>query len=119
MKPSAGKPFELCIETDRVVRGDFYEAASQPARGTLIICHGYKGFKDWGMFPHMAQALAEEVDVISINFSHNGVGADLLEFTELEKFARETYSKDLEDLHAVVNDIRNREGSVPRNPFFF
>ncbi|NOU85068.1 alpha/beta fold hydrolase [Paenibacillus sp. LMG 31460] len=116
MKPSAGKPFELCIETDRVVRGDFYEAASQPARGTLIICHGYKGFKDWGMFPHVALALAEEVDVISINFSHNGVGADLLELTELEKFARETYSKDLEDLNAVVNDIRNREGVATQKP---
>lgn len=56
---------------DRVVRGDFYEAASQPARGTLIICHGYKGFKDWGMFPHVAQALAEKVDVISIDLIHN------------------------------------------------
>lgn len=116
MKPSAGKPFERCIESDRVVRGDFYEAASQPARGILIICHGYKGFKDWGMFPHVAQSLAEDVDVISINFSHNGVGSDLLEFTELEKFARETYSKDLEDLHAVVNDIRNREGSATQKP---
>ncbi|KQX64669.1 alpha/beta hydrolase family protein [Paenibacillus sp. Root444D2] len=116
MKLSTGKPFELWIETDRVVRGDFYEALSQPARGTLIICHGYKGFKDWGMFPHAAEALAEEVDVISINFSHNGVGADLLEFTELEKFARETYSKDLEDLDAVVNDIRNREGSATQKP---
>lgn len=116
MKPSVGKPFELWVETDRVMRGDFYEAASQPAKGTLIICHGYKGFKDWGMFPHVAQALAEEVDVISINFSHNGVGADLLEFTELEKFARETYSKDLEDLDTVVNDIRNHEGSATNKP---
>ncbi|MDF2653044.1 MAG: alpha/beta hydrolase [Paenibacillus sp.] len=116
MNPSTGKPFERWIETDRVVRGDFYEAASHPARGTLIICHGYKGFKDWGMFPHVAQTLAEDVDVISINFSYNGVGADLLEFTELEKFARETYSKDLEDLHAVVNDIRNREVSATQKP---
>ncbi|MGO4276070.1 alpha/beta hydrolase family protein [Paenibacillus sp. TAF58] len=116
MKPSAGKPFELCLETDRVVRGDLYEASSQPAKGILIICHGYKGFKDWGMFPHVAKALAEDVDVISINFSHNGVGADLLAFTELEKFARETYSKDLEDLHAVVNDRRYREGSANQKP---
>jgi pimeloyl-ACP methyl ester carboxylesterase len=116
MKPRSGKPFELRIETDRIVRGDFYEAASQPARGTLIICHGYKGFKDWGMFPHVAGSLAEEADVISINFSHNGVGANLLEFTELEKFARDTYSKDLEDLDAVVNDIRQREESANQKP---
>ena len=116
MKPSTGKPFELRIGSDRVVRGNFYEAASEPARGTLIVCHGYEGFKDWGMFPHVAGALAEEVDVVSINFSQNGVGADLLEFTELEKFARETYSNDLEDLHVVVNDIRSREDSTALKP---
>lgn len=116
MKRRSARPFELHIETDRIVRGDYYEAALQPARGTVIICHGYKGFKDWGMFPYAAHALAEEVDVISINFSHNGVGANLLEFTELEKFARDTYSKDLEDLHAVVNDIRNREDPVSQKP---
>lgn len=116
MKQRSARPFELHIELDRIVRGDFYEAASQPARGTVIICHGYKGFKDWGMFPHVAQALAEDVDVIAINFSHNGVGTNLLEFTELEKFARDTYSKDLEDLHAVLNDIRKREASVSQKP---
>lgn len=104
-----GKAFELHIEEDRVVRGDYYEAAIQPAQGTIVICHGYKGFKNWGMFPHVAQSLAENVNVMSINFSHNGVGADLLEFTELEKFARETYTRDLEDLGAVVEEIRRRE----------
>lgn len=109
MQPSEGKAFELHIGENRIVRGDFYEAALQPALGTIIICHGYKGFKNWGMFPHVAQSLAADVNVMAINFSHNGVGADLLEFTELEKFARDTYSRDLEDLDAVVREIRRNE----------
>ncbi|MBP1961335.1 alpha/beta hydrolase family protein [Paenibacillus aceris] len=108
MQLNAGKAFELHIAEDRIVRGDYYEAALQPALGTIIICHGYKGFKDWGMFPHVAQSLAEDVNVLSINFSHNGVGEDLLQFTELEKFARDTYSRDIEDLDAVVKEIGGR-----------
>ncbi|MBA2938026.1 alpha/beta fold hydrolase [Paenibacillus sp. CGMCC 1.16610] len=109
MQSSESKAFELHIAEDRIVRGDFYEAASGPALGTLIICHGYKGFKNWGMFPHVAQALSKDVNVMAINFSHNGVGEDLHEFTELEKFARDTYSRDLEDLEAVVEEIRRNE----------
>jgi pimeloyl-ACP methyl ester carboxylesterase len=105
------KAFELQMEPDRVIRGDIYQAASQPSRGALILCHGYKGFKDWGMFPHVARALADEIDVVAINFSHNGVGADLLTFTELEKFAGATYTKDLEDLDAVVRFVRSGLGS--------
>ncbi|MZQ81781.1 alpha/beta fold hydrolase [Paenibacillus sp. 5J-6] len=109
MQPSEGKAFELHIAENRIVRGDFYGAASQPALGTIIICHGYKGFKNWGMFPYVAHSLAADVNVLAINFSHNGVGEDLLDFTELEKFARATYSRDLEDLDEVVKDIRRSE----------
>ncbi|MDD9270086.1 alpha/beta hydrolase family protein [Paenibacillus sp. GCM10023248] len=114
MRERAGQAFELKIGDDRVIRGDWYESAIQPARGTLVVCHGYKGFKNWGMFPHAARSLAESVDVVAINFSHNGVGADLLEFTELEKFARDTYSRDLEDLQTVVQAIRNREAGAEK-----
>ncbi|WP_338042277.1 alpha/beta hydrolase family protein [Paenibacillus alba] len=118
MKLNAGKPFELKLEQDRIVRGDYFEANIQPSRGRLIICHGYKGFKDWGMFPHVAQGLANEVDVISINFSHNGVGEDLLEFTELEKFAKDTYSKDLEDLAAVIQYSQHQDDTTVEKPVF-
>ncbi|NEW05324.1 alpha/beta hydrolase [Paenibacillus sp. SYP-B3998] len=107
MEPKLSEPFELGLGPDRIVRGDFYAATLQPSRGTLLVCHGYKGFKDWGMFPHVARSLAEEVNVVSINLSHNGVGADLLSFSELEKFAQATYSQDVEDLAAVVAFIQS------------
>jgi pimeloyl-ACP methyl ester carboxylesterase len=100
------KPFRIIMGEDRIVRGDFISAKAPTAIGTLVICHGFKGFKNWGMFPYTADALAEQLNVVLINFSHNGVGDDLLEFTELEKFATEAYSLDLEDLDAVVQLIR-------------
>jgi pimeloyl-ACP methyl ester carboxylesterase len=101
------KFFRLNMEEERIIRGDFIPAKSQSASGTIIICHGFKGFKNWGMFPSAAAALADQWDVVQINFSYNGVGDDLLEFTELERFAVETYSRDLEDLDTVVRWIQS------------
>ncbi|WNR46491.1 alpha/beta hydrolase family protein [Paenibacillus roseipurpureus] len=103
---SSGTPFQLQIADDWIIRGDWYQARSERSLGTIILCHGYKGFKNWGMFPLVARELAEQVDVVAINFSHNGVGEDGLEFTELEKFAKATYTKDLEDLEAVIREIQ-------------
>lgn len=101
-------PFQLEMEPNRIIRGDVFPAKSK-SRGTLIICHGFKGFKDWGMFPHAAEQLSEWLDVVTFNFSHNGVGESLTEFTELEKFAKNTFSKELEDLDFLVNTIQAGE----------
>lgn len=98
-------PFRIDMEANRMIRGDIFPAIQQ-SQGTVVICHGYKGFKDWGMFPYVAMQLSEYYDVITFNFSHNGVGDDVLEFTELEKFAANTYSRELEDLHILVQHIR-------------
>jgi pimeloyl-ACP methyl ester carboxylesterase len=73
--------------------------------------HGYKGFKDWGFFPYAAGRLAEDFDVVSFNFSHNGVGDQPLEFTELEKFAMNTYSMEQDDIGEVVQHVRG--GTLP------
>ncbi|OCT17056.1 lysophospholipase [Paenibacillus pectinilyticus] len=106
--------YKLRLSDERIIRGDVYKAKTGDSQGVLLVLHGYKGFKDWGMFPHIASELADEVDVIALNFSHNGVGEDRLEFTELDKFARDTYSRDLEDIEAVIVDLRKGEtGSKP------
>jgi pimeloyl-ACP methyl ester carboxylesterase len=101
------KPFRLIMEEDRIIRGNYWSAKGNPSIGTLIICHGFKGFKDWGMFFHVAEELAEQLDVVLFNFSYNGVGENLLEFTELDKFAKETYSRDLEDLDALIGLVQS------------
>lgn len=43
----------------------------------MVICHGFKGFKDWGFFPHLAERLARAgFTAVSFNFSGSGVGED-------------------------------------------
>ncbi|WP_261378447.1 alpha/beta hydrolase family protein [Paenibacillus agilis] len=90
----------------RVVRGTLHlpPGGAKAVQGTLLICHGFKGFKDWGFFPFAAEQLAilTNLNVIRFNFSHNGVGADMGSFSEPERFAVNTYEREQEDLAAVM-----------------
>lgn len=94
---------------DRVIRGEVFASTEQIASPTIVICHGFKGFKDWGFFPYAATALAKHgFTVITFNFSMNGVGEELFHFTELDKFARNTYSREQEDLSFLIRSLRER-----------
>lgn len=81
------------------------------ARPAVVICHGFKGFKDWGFFPRAAERLAlAGFTAISYNTSGSGVGEDGETFDELERWGRQTHTGDLADLSAVV-DYALAEGS--------
>jgi dipeptidyl aminopeptidase/acylaminoacyl peptidase len=73
----------------------------------VVFCHGFKGFKDWGCFPYMLDSITEEdVFTVSFNFSYNGTGdnaIDQTEFTRLDLFAQNTFSRELDDLGSIIN----------------
>jgi dienelactone hydrolase len=72
----------------------------------VIVCHGFKGFKDFAFFPYASRRLCERgLAVATVNFSGNGIGDDPTAFTELEKFAQNTFSQELDDLDAVLEGI--------------
>ena len=76
------------------------------ARPIIIVCHGFKGFKDFAFFPYTSRKLCEQgCAVVTINFSGNGIGDDPLNFTELDKFAQNTISQELDDIEAVLDGI--------------
>jgi dienelactone hydrolase len=90
---------------DGVIDGDlrFPEGADAPLP-VVVFCHGFKGFKDWGPFPAWGRFLAETgFASVLFNFSYNGVAAEApTEFTELDKFKENTFTRELDDLAAVV-----------------
>jgi len=72
----------------------------------VIICHGFKGFKNFAFFPYTSRKLCEQgLAVVTMNFSGNGIGAEPEHFTELDKFAQNTISQELDDLDAVLEGI--------------
>ncbi|MBU8907329.1 alpha/beta hydrolase family protein [Desertibacillus haloalkaliphilus] len=102
--------FQIVMEEDLIIRGTVHASDEQLHRGkqpVLVICHGFKGFKDWGFFPYAAEQFSDRGFItITFNFSCNGVGADLESFSELEKFSKNTYQRELRDLKEVISLIK-------------
>jgi uncharacterized protein len=74
-------------------------------RPAVLVLHGFKGFKDWGMFPPLAERLARAgFTAVSFNLSGSGVD-DAGEFSFPDRFARATFSGDLGDIARVVESV--------------
>ncbi len=75
----------------------------------VLFCHGFKGFKDWGAWNLVAEAFAAAGFIfVKFNFSHNGIGLENFQnFTRLDLFAQNNYSKELADVQTVLNWIKN------------
>lgn len=103
------KSFTIQNRSGDVIHGDIHLPEKIENASVMIVCHGFKGFKDWGFFPYTAQRFAEEGwCCVRFNFSHNGIGEDFQNFTEADKFARNTISKELEDLDAIISAVHAR-----------
>ncbi len=74
----------------------------------VVFCHGFKGFRKWGGWGWMGERMAGRgVTHVAFDFSHNGVAPDSpAEFSRLDLFERNTWSRELADLVAVVEWAR-------------
>ena len=71
----------------------------------VIFSHGFKGFKDWGAFNEIASYFQQEgIAFLKFNYSHNGTTIkDSLNFSDLDSFGNNNFSKEMYDLNQVVN----------------
>ncbi len=75
---------------------------------TIIFVHGFKGFKDWGFGPYLGDFFSKAgFFVITFNFSHNGIGESRTEFEDLDKFAKNTFGREVRELNEVINSVRS------------
>ncbi len=83
-------------------------------RPAVVIVHGFKGFKDWGMFPPLADRLAQAgFTVVSMNLSGSGVD-DQGEFVWPERFGHNTFSAERADLATTIDALATgRLGTTP------
>lgn len=96
--------FEINNSENNLIRCDFFEGKENFP--LIFVCHGFKGFKDWGWFPFVSQKLASKgFNVVSINFSLNGVEEEFQNFTNLENFGNNTYTREILDLKEVVDFV--------------
>ena len=98
------------IGSDReLIRGDLHVPQRLKLGSPVVVyCHGFKGFKDWGFHPHLCSKLAEAgIPTVAFNTSHNGIGEDLLNFTRLDLFSRNTPNREQNDLATVLEALRD------------
>ncbi len=82
-------------------------------RPAVLVLHGFKGFKDWGMFPVLADRVAKAgMTAVSFNMSGSGVD-DTGNFSYPDRFGHATFSGDLHDLDAVVVALSEGGLGVP------
>ena len=96
---AAGKPIAL----------DIFYTDPHAAKPVVIYAHGFNGFKDWGNGDIFAAQFAKAGYVfVKFNFSHNGTKPEQPEeFTDLEAFGNNNYTKQLFDVNTVVDWICN------------
>ena len=102
------EPFDIPCVDGLSIRGEAYLA--EAPIGSVIVCHGFKGFAHWAFFPYLARTLAQDgLNAITFDFSGSGIGADRESFVQAEAFAHNTFSRELEDLELVEDYGRRRK----------
>ena len=99
--------FVIDSEEGLPIRGDI-DAPRHP-RALIVVVHGFKGFKDWGFFPWLAEYLCNSgFAVCRFNMSRSGIGENPETFDRLDLFAGDTYSIQLADLASAVQYAQSK-----------
>lgn len=98
--------FDLYNKEGDRIKGDLRFLKSLKEIPVIIICHSFMAFKDWGFFPYVAERFAEAGYVaLTFNFSLNGVVGDGDRITNFEKFERNSFTREVNDLKEVLDAV--------------
>jgi dienelactone hydrolase len=93
---------------------DVRAGGREAAKPAVLVIHGFKGFKDWGMFPPFAERLAR-AGFAAVSFNVSGSGVDAAgDFSYPERFGHNTWSAELADVTTVLDALAGGHlGLVP------
>ena len=75
-------------------------------KGIIFLAHGFKGYKDYGMFPWLAQMFVDQGFIVHrFNFSHSGMTASDGPFERPDLFERDTWNFQVEDLAILTREL--------------
>lgn len=98
LRPTGGGP---------PIRGDLRVEKGAKPRSAVVICHGFKGFRAFGTWPHLARALAARGHAaVTFDFSHNGMAeGDVDTFSALHLFREQTHARNVEEIRMVIDAL--------------
>ncbi len=98
------------------IRGNTHLDPGREARGVALLAHGFKGYKDYGFIPILAEHLASSLPLVvhRFNFSHSGMGEDPSTFQREDLFEKATRNKQVFDLDTLIE--RAAQGELEATP---
>ena len=108
------QPTLLTAPNKKPILMDMSYDGEKEGKPLVVFCHGYKGFKDWGAWHLVAQQFAKAgFCFVKFNFSHNGGTPEIpIDFPDLEAFANNNFTTELDDLDRVLNFLNTSEVSL-------
>ena len=96
---------QITSESGLPILLDYTYDDAQTSHQVALFCHGYKGFKDWGAWHLIAEEFAKNgIAFVKFNFSHyGGTPEQPTEFNNLEAFAEDNYTTQVQDVNTVIN----------------
>ena len=105
------KNFQLQSNFNKPILIDLFFEKNQQKKPLVIFIHGYKGYKDWGVFGKMhSEFISKGFALLTFNFSHNGGTPEQpIDFPDLEAFGNNNYTKELDDTQTVIDWIYHHD----------
>lgn len=89
-------------------------ASSERSAPLMIILHGHKGFRNYGFLPWIAQGASEHgIIALRLCFSLNGMDNTAWMVQKPEDFARNTLTREVDDVHDLINGVRTHDAFAP------
>ncbi len=81
----------------------------------ILFLHGYMGYKDWGAWNLLEKYFTDRgFGFCKFNFSHNGgMVENGIDFPDLDAFAENNYSKEVNDVQHVLNWLEEELNVLP------
>lgn len=107
--------YEIKGSDNRILNMDVHHTDAGFPQPIVIFAHGYKGFKDYGVWSMMGDEFARNgIVFVRFNFTHNGVTPNTpIDFSDLEAFGRNNFSKELFDFSKVIDFIYEKAENNP------
>jgi dipeptidyl aminopeptidase/acylaminoacyl peptidase len=101
---------------NKPITADIKYISTNNKKPLILFVHGFKGFKDWGVFNLMANEFAKNGFIfMKLNLSHNGTSPDrLTDFTDLEAFGNNNFTIELDDLKDSIDYLFSSLNIIPK-----
>jgi dienelactone hydrolase len=109
--PSREQPLTVEQSEGPALAGILHVPNRSGPRPVVVVCHGFKGFMEWGFFPALCSLLADRgFAVVRFNYSGAGQRPGEEQTTDLDAFRRNTHSRELQETLAVIDALRDGLG---------